>query len=98
MNRKELKLAAKEQIKGKIGILLLCTIIINVLSFGSMYFITWFGFYLTYITLLPSFILGMSMIYLKLTKGKEINVGDVFEGFKMNFVKSIKLQCCDPNY
>lgn len=81
MTRAELKKEAKEQIKGKIGILFLMFLIIAIISIGSaaIPIIGWFAA----IIITPSFQISLCMIYLNLAKREEISVGDVFKGFNI---------------
>ena len=70
MNRKQLKAAAKAQIKGNIGILFLITLIIGLISCIP----------LVGTILAPAFTLSMVIIYLNLTYGKKPEIGDAFSG------------------
>ncbi len=70
MNRKQLKAAAKAQIKGNIGILFLITLIIGLVSCIP----------LVGTILAPAFTLSMVIIYLNLTYGKKPEIGDAFSG------------------
>lgn len=79
MTRAELKNAAKEQIKGKIGILFVMFLIVFAIMLVCM-FIPFVGNIATFI-ITPAFALSMCMIYLKLTKKDDISVGDLFSGF-----------------
>lgn len=79
MTRAELKSAAKEQIKGKIGILFVMFLIIFAIAFVCA-FIPLIGGIASFI-ITPSFSLSLCMVYLKLTKKEEISVGNVFDGF-----------------
>ena len=90
--RAELKSEAKRQIKGNIGILFVCTLIIGlIVSIPSG---TIFPLQantnnlalhslssLIAIFLAPAFFMGIVMIYLNLTKGQKPAVGDIFKGF-----------------
>ena len=75
MTRAELKTAAKEQIRGKIGILFVMLLIIFAIAIACA-FIPIVTFIIT-----PAFGLSLCMVYLKLTKKEDISVGDVFSGF-----------------
>ena len=79
MTRAELKAMAKEQIKGNIGKLFVCFLIIFGIGFvcGLIPFI---GSIASFI-ITPVFGLSLCMIYLKLTKKEEVGVGDIFSGF-----------------
>ncbi len=79
MTRAELKSAAKEQIKGKIGILFVMFLIIFAIGFVCA-FIPLVGGIASFI-ITPAFSLSLCMVYLKLAKKEEISVGNVFDGF-----------------
>lgn len=70
MIRKQLKDAAKQQIKGNVGMLFLITVIMALVSSVP----------LVGMILVPALSLGMIMIYLNLTHGVAPNVGDLFKG------------------
>lgn len=80
MNRAELKAAAKEQIKGNIGMLLLCSIIIFAISFAAG-FIPVVGGVVT-LVVTPSLSVGLCLVYLGLTEGQKAEVGTLFKGFQ----------------
>lgn len=80
MTRAELKAMAKEQIKGNIGKLFVCFLIIFAIGFVCG-LIPMIGNIASSIILTPVFGLSLCMMYLKLTKKEEIGVGDVFNGF-----------------
>lgn len=80
MTRAELKAMAKEQIKGNIGKLFVCFLIIFAIGFVCG-LIPMIGSMAASIILTPVFGLSLCMMYLKLTKKEEIGVGDVFNGF-----------------
>ena len=89
MSRAELKAEAKKQISGKIGILFVMLIIVFAIGMVAA-FIPIVGPCVG-ILITPSFSLSICMIYLAITKGEEIQVGDIFKGFnKMG--KAIWLQ------
>lgn len=88
MNRAELKAAAKEQIKGNIGMLFLCGLIVVAISFGCA-FIPMVGGLVSFLVS-PPLSVGMCLIYLGLTEGKKAEVGTMFQGFQV-FGKSIWL-------
>ena len=69
MNRAELKAAAKAQIKGNIGMLFLCYLIIFGISLVAG-FIPVVGVIVS-IVVTPALALGLNMIYLGLTEGKK---------------------------
>ena len=79
MTRAELKSAAKEQIRGKIGILFVMTLIIFAISCACA-FIPIIGALISFI-IAPAFSLSLCIIYLKLTKNEDIAVGNLFDGF-----------------
>lgn len=81
MTRVELKSAAKEQIKGNIGILFVMTLIVLAIG-GVCAFIPVVGG-IASIIITPAFEVSLCMVYLKLTKNEEISVGNVFDGFKI---------------
>lgn len=84
MNRAELKAAAKEQIKGNIGMLFLCGLIIAGISLVC----AWIP--VASILVTPPLSVGMCLVYLGLTEGKKAEVGSLFQGFQV-FGKSIWL-------
>ena len=79
MTRSELKAAAKEQIKGNIGKLLLVMIIIFAIGFACG-FIPVIGSLAAFI-ITPALSLGVYKIYLKLAKKEGMSIGDMFSGF-----------------
>ncbi len=81
MTRAELKNAAKEQIKGKIGMLFLIFLIIAMIGVGSS-FVPVVGWFAT-IIIMPAFNISLCMIFLNLAKGEDISVGDAFKGFNI---------------
>ncbi len=78
MTRVELKTAAKEQIKGKIGTLIVMLLIVLAIGFACA-FIPIVGPIISFI-ITPAFGLSFCIVYLKITKREEISVGDVFSG------------------
>lgn len=81
MNRKELKTAAKAQIKGNIGILFLISIVVYLISLVPN-FIPVVGSLVSAIVVAPALALGLVRIYIALVGGKKPEVSDVFGGFK----------------
>ena len=81
MTRAELKNAAKEQIKGKIGILFVMLLIIGALS-AACGFIPVIG-PIGALIIVPVFEISTCMVYLKLAKKEEISVVDIFNGFNI---------------
>ncbi|MCL2058139.1 MAG: DUF975 family protein [Oscillospiraceae bacterium] len=74
-SRAELKSLAKDQIKGKIGILFLCMLIVAVISGAA-------GFtFVGPLILGPAFLIASVRIYLNLTDGGTPVLGDIFKGF-----------------
>ena len=84
MNRVDLKNIAKAQIKGNIGVLFACTVVVVVICLVAelvLGFIPVIG-PLTYTIVFGSaFELSLAIIYIGLVKGKKPEVGDVFSGF-----------------
>ncbi len=80
MDRIALKTLAKQQIKGKIGILFVITLIVFGLSFiaGMIPFV---GGIINTFFLTPALSLGIILVYLKVADEKQITVSDIFEGF-----------------
>ena len=84
MNRAELKAKAKAQIKGKIGILFLITLIIAVLSAVASWLVGLIpvvGAVLAPWVVAPAFALSTVRIYLSVTAGVKPKVEDAFCGF-----------------
>ncbi len=79
MTRVELKNVAKEQIKGKIGIIFIMLLIVLAIGFACA-FIPIVGGIASFI-ITPAFGLSFCLIYLKLTKKEDIAVDDIFAGF-----------------
>lgn len=93
MNRVELKTKAKQQIKGKIGILFLITLIISVISIAAtaiLGFIPYAGPIIATIIITPAFTLSIVTIFLKVAKDEDVSVNDAFSGFS-DFWASFKL-------
>ncbi|MDR1616914.1 MAG: DUF975 family protein [Syntrophomonadaceae bacterium] len=80
IERVPLKMAAKEQIRGNIGILLVCYLIVLVFSLGICLLMPIAGG-LIVIIIYPSFYMGITMIFLNLTEGVKPKVEDLFKGF-----------------
>lgn len=83
MNRAELKAQAKEQIKGKIGVLFLITLIIGLISFGASYLLGLIpgGGLVASIIITPAFSLSIIRVYLMVCAGGQPEVKDAFTGF-----------------
>ena len=95
MNRAELKSAAKQQIKGKIGILFGISLLIGLISVVASMLLALIpgGGLVSTIIITPAFGLSTARIYLGLFRGNHPEVGDAFEGFddfwsafKVNFL------------
>lgn len=83
MNRAELKAAAKQQIKGKIGILFVITLIIGAISgLGSLILnLVPGGGLISTIIITPAFSLSVVRVYLSLFAGYDVTAKDAFSGF-----------------
>ena len=83
MNRAELKTMAKQQIKGKIGILFVITLIIGVLSSlaGLVLSLIPGGGLVASIIVTPAFSLSLIRVYLDVVAGGTPKAGDAFTGF-----------------
>lgn len=83
MNRAELKTAAKQQIKGNIGILFVITLIIGAISgvAGLVLNMIPMGGLVSTIIITPAFTLSVIRVYLNLTAGTKPEVKDAFSGF-----------------
>jgi len=79
MTRAELKSMAKEQLKGKLGTLILILLLVSGIIW-VLNMIPVVGAIITFI-ITPTFSLAVSMIYLKITKKEDIEVADLFKGF-----------------
>jgi len=96
MVRAELKAKAKEQIKGRIGILFVVTLIIGLISFAANWLlgkIPVVGSLAASIIVTPAFALSTVRIYLNLFYNREPEAADAFSGFndfwsafKVNFL------------
>ncbi len=83
MNRQEIKAQAKEQIKGKIGILFLITLIVGAISFvaGLLSIFIPFGGYAVTIIITPALSLSLIRVYLMVIRGVTPEAKDSFSGF-----------------
>lgn len=83
MNRAELKTMAKQQIKGKIGILFVITLIIGALSAlaGVVLNLIPGGGLVASIIITPAFSLSLIRVYLDVVAGGIPKAGDAFTGF-----------------
>ena len=80
MGREELKERAREQIKGRIGVLfLMYLVIIGITSVTS--WIPGAGAFANFFVIAPAFEIGMLMVYTSIYNGAEIKAGDVLDGF-----------------
>ena len=83
MNRTALKANAKAQIKGKIGILFLITLIIGLISGAAGLILAFIpgGSILASVVITPAFTLSTVRVYLMLLGNKTPTVTDAFSGF-----------------
>ena len=83
MNRAELKAAAKSQIKGKIGILFVITLIIGLISGAAIAVLSLIpgGSLIVSIIITPAFALSIVRVYLNLMNGVTPKASDAFCGF-----------------
>ena len=83
MNRAQLKAAAKSQIKGKIGILFVITLIIGLISGAASAILSLIpgGSLVVSIIITPAFSLSLIRVYLNVIKGNHPEAGDSFCGF-----------------
>lgn len=79
INRVDLKMKAKEEIKGNILMLFLCSLIISLIA-GALGMIPVVGFIAALVIEAP-LALGLSMLYLGMTRGEKVEVGNLFKGF-----------------
>ncbi len=97
MNRAELKLQAKQQIKGNIGILFVIILIIAAISVGVDYILSFipygYGSTISVILITPAFTLSIVRVYLNLAQNIKPKASDAFIGFddfwaafKVNFL------------
>lgn len=88
MERLELKMAAKDQIKGNIGMYFVCMLIVSCIS-GALGYIPKVGFILSFIFLSPM-ILAFARINLGMTNGEKVQVKSLLESFD-DFGKALLL-------
>ena len=83
MNRAQLKAAAKSQIKGKIGILFVITLIIGLISGAASAILSLIpgGSLVVSIIITPAFSLSLIRVYLNVIKGNHPKAEDSFSGF-----------------
>ena len=79
LTRRELKQHAKEQLRGKVGILFLCGVIYLAISLGISIIpvISFIGVFV----LIPPIELGLTKVYMDITYGKPAQVATLFSGF-----------------
>ena len=88
MERLELKMAAKDQIKGNIGMYVVCMLIVSCIS-GALGYIPKVGYILSFIFLSPM-ILAFARINLGMTNGEKVQVKSLLESFD-DFGKALLL-------
>ncbi len=93
MDRQQLKSTAKQQIKGKIGILFLISLIIGLISTLASLVLSLipFGGLISSVFLSPAFSLSLVMVYLNLSNGASPAVDNTFWGFS-DFWSAFKVQ------
>ena len=80
INRLQLKETAKAQIRGKLGLLFLITLIVYAISYLAC-FVPIVGGLVSLFFLTPCLSFSLVLVYMKVATGEEIAVGDVFSGF-----------------
>ena len=92
MNRAELKAKAKAQIKGKIGILFLITLIISAISgaANAILSFTGVGSIVVSVIITPAFTLSLVRVYLMVIRDETPSAKDAFQGFD-DFWSSFKV-------
>lgn len=89
MDRTALKTAAKQQIKGKMGIVFLMNLaVLGIIMLVS--FVPVVGGLANNIFFSPVFSISLTMVYLNISVGKEVKFEDIFEGF-YHFWSAFKL-------
>ena len=94
MYNSKLKEMAKQQIKGKIGILFIINLIVFVISWIAatvLSLIPLVGPIVYSVLIAPAFALSITKIYLNIAKGNKPVAGDAFEGF-YDFWSAFKVQ------
>lgn len=84
MNRAELKAQAKAQIKGKIGMLFLISLIVALVSAAASWLLSLIpvvGSLAAAVIVTPAFSLSLVRVYLSLTAGAQPEAKDAFSGF-----------------
>ena len=77
--RAEIKAQARQQLKGKVWMFFLCTLIVAGITM-ALSFIPVVGVIGVYI-IAPPLSLGLTMVYLNVTYGDEVEIGTLFKGF-----------------
>ena len=80
MNRAELKAMAKAQIKGRIGILFVCYLII--FGIGVVAALVPGVGAIAGVVISPALSVGLCMIYLAITRGEGVDISNLFNGFQ----------------
>ena len=88
MERIELKLSAKEQIKGNIGMYFVCMLIVSAIS-SALSFIPRVGGILAFLFSAPM-TLAFARIHLNMTKGEKVELKELLESFN-DFGRSVLL-------
>ncbi len=94
MDRIQLKTKAKEQIKNKIGLLFVISLIIAAISGLASFilsFIPYVGSLVGTIIITPAFALSLVRVYMNVAKGGTPEAGDAFSGFD-DFWAAFKVQ------
>lgn len=83
MNRAELKSMAKQQIRGKIGILFVISLVIALISGLAGFVLSFipFGSLAATIIITPAFTLSLVRVYMLVVKGEHPEVSGAFSGF-----------------
>ena len=100
MNRAELKAKAKEQIKGKIGIMLVISLIIAVITAAVAWIVSripYVGTAIAPLVVAPAFTLSITRVVLGITAGVKPSAGDAFCGFD-DYWSAIKLHLLSGLY
>lgn len=80
INREQIKNSAKQSIKGKIGPLFVVFVIVFAISM-ILSAIPFVGSIASTFVFGPAFALALTTIYLKVAKGEEFKIGEIFDGF-----------------
>lgn len=79
MNRSELKALAKVQIKGRIGVLFVCMLLVTLA--GSISSVIPVVGYIAYLLFYPALMVGYNLVHYNLANGQEPKVEDLFSRF-----------------